>query len=204
MIYVVDCPGNDSYAFRERPALTEYQEIHQTIIPDMSGESRVGVRRCEACGELLAKWEEPLESLVVKEQRFDISCTYDGVDVVSERFKSVFVEQNLRGLTFRSLSNSPSFYAVWATRVVEFDAERRGTRFENRCDVCGQHESVVGATPVYLKQGTNIEHDEFVRTDLEFASNDEKHPLLLCGDAAAAVLRRSKLKGLDLTPAERS
>jgi hypothetical protein len=39
---------------------------------------------------------------------------------------------------------------------------------------------------------------EFVRTDLEFGSLDEKHPLILCGVEAARVLRESQLKGVDL------
>ncbi len=33
---------------------------------------------------------------------------------------------------------------------------------------------------------------------VEFASNDEKHPLLICGDEAAKILRATKLKGLEL------
>jgi len=200
--YIVDGQDNDSYAFRERSVLTEYQKIHQELIPDMSGAARAGVRRCEACGELLAKWEESLEGLVIEKKNYDISATYDGVDVVSEVFKTAYEENGLSGLTFRPLPDSPSFYAIQATRVVEFDAERRGTRFENQCSSCGRYESVVGATPAYLKQGSHVGENEFVRTDLEFGGDDEKSPLLLCGATAATVLKRQSLKGLELLKVE--
>jgi ribosomal protein S14 len=195
---IVDCQFNDSYAFREYPSLTEYQRIHQPILPDMSGPSRAQARRCEVCGELLDKWNEPLDGLVLTKRRYDISVTYDGVDVVSTRFRTLYEEHELSGLEFRQLPDDPSFFAIHATRTVEFDAERRQTRFENKCSECGHYKSVIGATPVFLKEGSGIGDREFVRTDLEFASGDEKSPMLLCGEVAAHVLREAGFKGLDL------
>ncbi len=189
---------NDSYAFREYPRLTEYQRIHQPIIPDLSGALRPGQNRCPVCGELLDKWHEPLTGLRLRKRKLDISCTYDGVTVASERFKQAYEEAQLSGLEFRQLPDDPEFFAIQAVRSVPFDAERRKTRFENKCLECGRFESVVGAHPVCLQPGAKIEPNEFVRTDLEFATGDEKHPLLLCGVEAAAALEQSKLKKLDL------
>jgi hypothetical protein len=51
---------NDTYAFRDFPALTEYQRVHQRLIPDMSGRLRPGVRRCEECGASLASGKNRL------------------------------------------------------------------------------------------------------------------------------------------------
>ncbi|MBX3434362.1 MAG: hypothetical protein KF847_13650 [Pirellulales bacterium] len=188
----------DSYAFRDYPELTENQRVHQEIIPDMSGNSRPGLRRCESCGELLDKWNESLAGLVVKKRKLDIGCTYDGVTVVSERFKAAYDAAGLSGLTFRQLPNDPTFYAIRPERAVKYDAERRGTRFVKQCPQCGCYESVVGATPIYLKPGSTIGASEFVRTDLEFGSDDEKSPLILCGESTADALNTAKLKGLDL------
>lgn len=193
---------NDSYAFRSYPVLTEFQRIHQELVPDMSGSSHSGIRRCDTCGELLSKWDETLDGLVLKKRNFDISSTYDGVLVVSKRFTTAYESSCLSGLSFRQLPDDPKFVAVSASRRVEFDAERRKTRFLNPCTTCNHFESVVGATPVYLKTGTIIGVEEFVWTDLEFGSNDEKHPLLLCGAIAAAALRKAKLRGLDLNAIE--
>lgn len=189
---------NDSYAFRVYPDLTAHQRVHQEIVPDMSGQSRPGLQRCEACGELLDKWHESLSGLVVKKRNLDIGCTYDGVAVVSERFKTAYESAGLSGLMFRQLPDDSEFFAIEPERVVQFDAERRKTRFVNQCPQCGRYESVVGATPVYLKSGSAIASFEFVRTDLEFGSDDEKSPLILCGQGAAEVLEAAKLKGLEI------
>lgn len=189
---------NDSYAFRESLDLTDNQRVHQSIVPDMLGATRSGVQRCEACGELLNKWSVPLDGLVVKKRSLDLSSTYDGVIIVSYRFRSLYESAGLIGLAFEDLPNDSGFFAIQAVRSVEYDAERRGTRFVKQCEQCGTYESVVGATPVYLKGTATVETNEFVRTDLEFGSEDEKAPLLLCGEFAATELQNGNLKGLEL------
>jgi hypothetical protein len=193
---------NDTYAFREHPVLTANQQVHQFLVPDMSGASRSGTDRCSACGELLSKWREPLAGIAIKKRKYDLSITYDGLTIASELFRSVCETNDLTGLEFRQLPDDTRFFAVHATRAVEFDAVRRKTRFIKPCQQCGRYESVVGATPVYLKAGSTVGEREFVRTDLEFGSNDEKHPLLLCGFVAAEALNEAKLTGLDLMPIE--
>ncbi len=196
--YCIFGPDNDSYAFCDQPRLTKNQRMHQAIVPDFSGTSRHGLRRCSACGGLLAKWDEPLRGLTLRKRKYDISETYDGVTVVSERFKSVYAVSGLSGLSFRQLANDAEFFAVQAVRIVLFDSERRSTRFLAFCSTCKRYASVIGATPAYIKAGCAVAANEFVRTDLEFGSGDEKGPLLICGGHAAEVLRHEKLKGVDL------
>ncbi len=165
----------------------------------MSGKSRPGVRRCASCGELTDKWSESLDGLRIINRRFDISVTYDGVTVVSHRFHEVYKNDQLKGLTFQLLPDDEEFFAIQATHVVEFDVERRETSFERQCKKCGLFESIVGATPVFLRSNSTIGTREFVRTDIEFASNDAKHPLMLCGSTAATILKSSSLKGVKLS-----
>jgi hypothetical protein len=201
---VFDVYGDEteSYAFREPPTLTENQQVYQSLVPDMTGTSRPRIRRCGTCGELLAKWEEPLTGLVLNKRRYDLSSTYDGVVTVSKRFRIAFEAANLLGLDFLPLPSDPDFFAAHASRTVAFDADRRRTEFHKLCPECGHYESVVGASPGYLKPGNSVGPAEFVRTDLEFGSGDEKSPLLLCGEVAARALTRAKLKGLELIPFE--
>jgi hypothetical protein len=198
--FVIHGQDNDSYAFRAYPRDKAYLPVHQTLVPDMSGVSHPHVKRCETCGELTSKWDETLLGLVIKKRKWDISTTYDGVTIATHRFKSIYHSHDLSGLVFRQLPDDRDFFAINALKVVEFDAERRMTRFINPCPQCGHYESVVGATPVFLKEGSDFEPKEFVRTDLEFGSIDEKHPLLICGEFAAKTLSDAKLKGLDLSP----
>lgn len=174
-LHVVYGHDNDRYAFRERR----------------------DVVRCGACGALTDKWGDQ-QTIAVDDPTSipkDISTTYDGVVIVSPRFRKVVEEAGLTGLAFGELGGG---YAVLrATRRVAFDSNGRKTRFENQCRECGNYQSVVGATPAFLMPPVEVDPKEFVWTDIEFGSGDEKSPLLLCGDEAAKVLRKAKLKGLD-------
>lgn len=194
---------NDSYAFRGRPVesrLGQASEIEQTLIPSMTGKPFAGVRRCAQCGDLLSKWSESLAGLVLARRRYDLSITYDGIVIASHRFRSLCQDSGLTGLQFKPLPDDPDFVHVVATIIVPFDSVRRGTRFIRQCAVCGMYESVVGATPVYLQQGASVPDAGFARSDLEFGSDDEKHPLLLCGATACAVIAASDVEGVDLIP----
>lgn len=196
---------NDSYAFRDRPAIDEdapWYEIHQTVLPNFSGQERPGVRRCAACHNLLAKWDEPLIGLRIKKRKMDLSCTYDGITVASRRFREVCEREGLTGLQFTPLPDDPEFFSILPTTEVAYDTERRGTQFQHWCPACKRFRWVTIATPVMLKPGQQIPDLGFVRSDVEFASDDEKHPLILCGEGAGRVLKAAKLRGLVLTKFE--
>lgn len=163
---------------------------------------RADVRRCPACKELLSKWDEDLTIVPIgKYRKYDIGASYDGVCIFSRRAKAVYDQAGMTGLQFTQLAH-PDLFAVQASTIVQYDSVRRGTRFEKKCDVCGRYKYVAGATPAYLMPGSNVPPLGFARTDIEFASNDEKHPLLICGDEAAAILRAANLKGLELKKVE--
>lgn len=196
--YALSEQDNESYAFRAEKTLTENQQVHQLIVPDMSGTTNPDVARCKTCGELLNKWDGSLKGLHIVERKYDISLTYDGVLIVSERFKMVYVKEGLIGLIFHRLPDDKGFYSVKSKRCVAFDSERRKTVFMSQCSTCGKFKEVIGATPVYLRSGEVIEGREFVRTDLEFGSDDEKSPIYLCGEYAATILKKAKLKGVEL------
>jgi hypothetical protein len=158
---------------------------------------RLDVTRCVSCGELTKKWEEDLSSVPIPDRgSYDVSYSYDGVLVVSTRFREVVELEGIAGVEFRPLQ--AGLFSAASVTVVPFDAKARETRFENRCPNCRRYESVVGATPVFLMPGAVVPDDGVVRTDLEFGSGDEKTPVLLCGDEAAKRLRGHKLRGLTL------
>jgi len=84
--------------------------------------------------------------------------------------------------------------------VVRFDAVRRQTTFEDQCPECQRYRSVAGALPVFLIPGETIPLDQIVRTDLEFGSGAEQHPIVLVGSELAKVLPALSLRGLTLRP----
>jgi hypothetical protein len=161
--------------------------------------NRTDLRRCGTCGELLFKWDEPLNGFVMKNNKLrDLSCTCDGVDIASAAFKGAYEANHLVGLSFTVLPDDPRHFKVTADIIVSFDAQKRRTRFIGQCRSCGRYKSVIGATPVFLKEGSVILENGFARTDLEFASNDEKSPILLCGQLAGAALSSANLSGFEL------
>ena len=150
-LYVVQSVHNDLYAFY----------------------GRTDVPRCPSCGNLINKWNSAyLQVDVPPSVRMDISMTYDGVTIVTAAFEKIATGNGLRGLQFHHLR--PEFSALTSARRVRFDAVSRRTRFENQCGRCGQYEAVAGATPAFLCSPVDVGRDEFVWTDVEFGSGDEK------------------------------
>jgi hypothetical protein len=138
---------------------------------------------------------------IVKPPKYDASYSYDGVLVVTERFREVVEAKGITSLEFRPLQGR--LFSARSNTSVQFDAVLQGTRFIKRCDTCGNYESVVGATPISLLSGETIPERGFVRTDLEFGSSDEKSSKELCGDEAAREIQKAGLRGVDLLPVKK-
>jgi hypothetical protein len=128
----------------------------------------------------------------------DISATYDGFYIVSARLREC-VEHALDDVQFDRFTTTESYFNLRPQRVVEFDYERSGTRFIKKCDDCGNFESVVGiGRPPYLRVDSPILNGIF-RTDILFASGNEKHPLIMVGIDTKADLENCRLHGLEFS-----
>lgn len=130
----------------------------------------------------------------VKTRKWDISTTYDGYCLVSTRFRLFCEKQRWQGMTFASLPADNDFFVLRLANVLEFDAERRATRFENPCSTCRSFYNVIGATPVYLREINERIEEGFFRSDLEFGSGPEQCPLILLGVATARKLKEQKFQ----------
>jgi hypothetical protein len=175
--YAIGGQDNDTYMFSEGDA----------------------VPKCNGCGFRLDFFRTNPAYRLTK-CRGDISHTYDGQTIVSKAFRDFCRNNGYQGVRFETFENNPHHFHLKVDEVVSFDAVRRKTRFENLCPECGNYESVVGAKPAYLL----IDHilkDEFFRSDLLFASGNEKHPLTIVGVETKAKLKVSGLKGLEFSPA---
>jgi hypothetical protein len=150
--------------------------------------------RCPSCARSLdAEWIDPL--FVIAERHFDVSFTYDGYCIVSERFRDAVGD---RGARYIDLPSEPSFFALFPAARVAFDPVRRRTRFTNHCPDCDRWHEVAGATPAFLLE--EPPPTELRGTDVEFGSGDEQHPLLIVGSKLADELRAADLKGVELRP----
>lgn len=120
----------------------------------------------------------------------DLFSTYDSRTIVSNRFKAFCEAKEVKGTCFFPLNPKGTLYLFTATDILEFDSERRGTRFVDKCGTCEKFKSVVGATPAYLKELPTDPHPTFYRSDLEFGSGREKNPLLFVNASLAKLLEQ--------------
>ena len=114
--------------------------------------------------------------------------------IISGRFRRAVPSDGLR---FVELETEPGFYALIAENQVAFDAARRRTTLERKCDECQRYFVIAGAYPVFLASAVPLP-DVISRTDLEFGTGDEQHPLTLLGCRLAAEVRKANLTGLEL------
>jgi len=178
--YSIDGPDNDS---------------HMCSSCDKVFEGMVGLRVCSKCGYRTDfGYTNPDYRLTRKD--YDFSATYDGATIVSLRFAEFCRRHLYRNLIFRPLPKTPHFFHLLCTKIVRFDARKRSTRFEAFCSQCGFYESVTGAHPAFLQRKTPLP-DGFFRSDLLFASGNEKSPIIFVGAATLDKLKREHFKGLE-------
>lgn len=152
---------------------------------------------CPGCLLPRDKWSLPLQGKRIRKRTLDISSTYDGFRVASQRFVEEYRKHNLVGLQFLVLPDDPQFAVVYPTHVVPLDVEQTHLEFEDRCPVCGEWDTIVlSGNPICLKSPVSVSPEGFARTDYELATHEEKSPILICGQLAMEVLRSSNLKGL--------
>lgn len=135
----------------------------------------------------------------VKRRGRDLTATYDGYVLVSQGFRK-FCEVNNwhRDVQFTTLPEDDSYLVFKPRRTLEFDAARRKTRFEDYCPSCKKYFNVIGATPVFLRNISAPIAEGFFRSDLEFASGHEQHPLVIVGIKTAEAIKREAFEKVDL------
>jgi len=156
---------------------------------------------CSQCGR---KTDPDFVSPVyrVRKRRRDATATYDGYFLVSERFKAQCDRERWLGVEFVRLPADPAFFWLRSIRMLEFDAERRETRFKRYCTACRGYCDVIGANPIYLKGISGPLGEGFYRTDLQFASGPEQHPLIIVGPRTGQQIKSQKYPVLDVSPIE--
>lgn len=180
--------------------------LHNLSGPDnatFAFHGREGISRCGMCGGSLNKMADPLAGVKIRRRKYDVSYTYDGLCIVSKRFKDVWESNGLTGAEFKALPDDQGYYALWSQNIVEYDPDAAGAQFEERCNACGRHKGVTCGR-ICLKAGSFVPDRGLAQTDLWFADvyNDGMNPILLCGDGAKNVLCETNLKGLYFTDEE--
>lgn len=148
------------------------------------------IPKCEVCGYRTDyRYNNPLFKL--KRTGFDFSSTYDGINIVSLRFKQ-FCEQNCyQNLVFTPLRKSPNYFQFYIQdNIIEFIAHQK----ENFCSGCGQYESVIGPQINLDKINAPLK-DGFYQSDLWFAGGNEKSPVTIIAADTFKKMKAEKFKG---------
>lgn len=145
---------------------------------------------CMECGSFIGPEYVPSRQSVRSGFR-DFGYTYDGRLLVSQRAKDFLLGHATTELSFLLVkSQKELLYVLHVRNEIAFDSDARRTCFVNKCHKCGRYESVVGATPAFLRGAADINKLGIYRTDLEFGSGREKSPLLIVGSELKRLLAR--------------
>lgn len=134
---------------------------------------------CPYCDSFIGKSPYYPDHLEVKNLKLNFSFTYDGRLLLSKNAKDFLKSESKSKLFFHRVNFEPEIYIVETKGTISFDSNKRKTRFVNPCAHCGSFESIVGATPIFIKNKAEIGSFSFVKTDLEFGSGREKSPLYI-------------------------
>ena len=132
----------------------------------------------------------------VSRRVYDLSCTYDGYTIVSRKFKEFCDRKEYKYIEFKEFDKDYDFFALFPVNVVEYDTDRNKPQYENYCESCGNYESVIGPSPIYLKGVTEPLADGFYRTDIMFASGNEKSPLIIIGPETKETILKEGFKNI--------
>ncbi len=148
--------------------------------------------RCSRCGFRLDFFAHNPD-YVLGRAKYDVYATLDGQTIVSSRLRDFCKHRRHRGLRFLGFEGDPHHFHLVVERVVPVDSERGGTRCGSLCNVCGNHQYVVGAIPPFLKIKDPLD-DGMFRSDLLFGDGDKKHPLRFVGPKTKALMQAADLK----------
>ena len=171
---------------------------HMTGSCDKLFPTLTDVPKCNVCG-YRTDYRYTNQNFTLKRKTLDYSSTYDGVTIVSLKFKEFCLRYGYANLEFVPLKKVPNFYQFYIKgNVIEFEAHRK----ENFCSSCEQYESIIGPS-VKLENFNQPLNDGFYQSDLWFASGNEKSPITIVGPQTMKNLELEKFKNLCLEVIEK-
>ncbi len=151
---------------------------------------------CKTCGYPVKQEVNP--GFRLKQKRYDVSYTYDGYLIVSEKFKNYCTDMNFKNIVFEELPMEPGFYVVTVHKIITLNYTKREVKFIDKCDECGRYAEVIGATPSFIDDESELKDSEFYRSDMDFGSYERKSPLIIMNNNLANKITIKRFKGLYL------
>lgn len=175
--YGISGPDNDSY-----------------LNPDGRGKSI-----CEVIDFVKNREKFITQKFKVKRSNLNLSYTYDGGTIVSQKFRDFCLRNKYSNVDFFQLKTQKELYLFKCTQTVEFNTIRRQTTFEEFKKECQLYNSIAGAHPICLKSNLVLK-DGLYRTDIIFGGGYEQHPLLIIGIETYEKMKLDKINDIDFEP----
>jgi hypothetical protein len=154
--------------------------------------------KCDKCG-YRTDYRYTNKDFKLKRRTLDVSSTYDGIAIVSLKFKEFCIRYGYENLVFIDLPKSPNFFQFYVKNsFINYDASLK----ERLCDKCGHYESIVGPS-MQLDNFTEPLEDGFYQSDLLFASGNEKSPIIIISPVTKEKLIKEKFKNICWTKIEK-
>ncbi len=199
LLFRIDCNDNNSYMLGEetisREKLSEEQQKHYDW--RFAENEKIHSAVCEICG---SKKEEYYINSNFKLRRkvYDISSTYDGHIIVSEKFRTFCIRKNYHGIEFIQIKKGVPFYVFVINNILELDEENMKIRKSNFCNLCNEYSSIVGPNPLKFKNNLVELEKTFYISDIKFGSAHEKQSIMFINDEIIKELEIEKIRGYSI------
>lgn len=126
----------------------------------------------------------------------DVTSTYDGFMIVSEKFKQFCEREKYEQLEFVALPAKPGFYWFKPHKVVSFEKNCHDKfEYHDFDKECNGYAEITFGWFVELEE-KKLLADGFYRTDVCFGSFEGKSPLCLLGAATRGKMKKEKFTGV--------
>lgn len=153
---------------------------------------------CGTCG-WKTDWTFCRPTFRLGRRRLDVSYTYDGACIISDRARSIIASLTAEANIVRSLDMEPGYFHLIPHDTIHFDVQRRGTRFGTLCNTCRLWSTVAGGSPAFLKS-VPAGSKHLFRTDILFGSYNARHPMIVISSELYHRFREARLTGIEMEP----
>ena len=152
---------------------------NDSYLLDVSKADRCRYITCPSCKLILNKRsliEGHLSTYKINKRKYHLSSSYDGFNVVSQEFKSLYESSDWQGLAFYPIPKSKGFYVAECFQEVVINGTKRPIEFESKCNECGLYLGVYGSVPLYIDVEIiqKLKPNTFYRSNLEFGYDFEQ------------------------------
>jgi len=153
---------------------------------------------CDICNMILNKRsliEAHLPFYRIKRKKYHLSGSYDGFNVVSQKFKDLYDTYKWNGLVFYPIPKNKDFHLIECTEIVVINKTKRPIEFECKCSKCNQYIGIYGSLPPYINfsEIRKMKTNTFYRSDLEFGYDFEQRYSLFASEEITNVLKANGL-----------